>query len=547
MRNQYLTRLRRPLLVKGEGDTGYSFSFSKEKVGLRLFCAFALLLAACTTHTAKNDADAPPVDTDTPATDDTGALDKEVGLFDEDVASDETLEDEDVAPDTDTHIGPGDKDPVEVDDDPWAGMLERVPFVWHNTKPEQSSDPDGIKELWYQLRIEEQWPLSECTPKIYDQCAENYPHEAVTRAPCEEAISAVLDPKILQNSYDYILTPYCWGTYPMEFPLYSLKGSRLSFYSSTASPYDAGDFVYDLDSRKLIRIGRGLAISPFSNGEYFFGGTTDFSTVWEEKYEEVPYYYHFVRKEYGKTWKMPQKLSYVRDIVASDQYLAMNLVPLTGNRHEPMRGYYTKIGEWDKWVELNFGTSPSYGIGQPGIQGSYLVSYNYIDNLLRVFFCDLAKGESSCRIVSKAGEIARKPIWGIENTFYYSVETGSEGATVYQATVEVTGDQETTVTSLPLFSSDKYLQVYQANEDFLLYLKYIKEGSPSDIYNLCYYRFSDKKHFCLEEGINSDIEYQDPYFYDQWIVFRSNRDLILRDMDAYCLEHSENCPFEGMK
>jgi len=506
-----------------------------------------LLFAACTSHATKNDTDTVPIDSDWVVTDDAGVLEEESGILDEDIVNDETLEDGDFKSDADTHIGPGDKEPVEVDDDPWAGMLERVPFVWYNTKPEQSSDPDGIKELWYQLRIEERWPLSECTPKIYDQCAENYPHEAVTRAPCGEFISTDLDPKILQNSYDYILTPYCWDTSSMEFPLYSLNGGLLSFYSSTASPYDSGYFTYDLVSRKLSRIGRGMAVSPFSNGEYFFARTTDYSTVWEESYEEVVFYYHFGNKTYGNAWKMPQKLSYVRNIVASDQYIAMNLVPLTGNRNEPLRGYYTKIGEWDKWVELNFGTYPSYGIGRPEIQGSYLVSYNYIDNLLRVFFCDLAKGESSCRIVSKAGETARKPIWGIENTFYYSVETENEGATVYQATVEVTGEQETTATSAPLFSSDEYMQVYQANEDFLLYLKFIKAGSPSDIYNLCYYRFSDKKHFCLEDGINSDIEYQDPYFHDKWIVFRSKYDLIIRDMNGYCKEHSANCPFEELK
>ncbi len=517
----------------------------KNDLTMLLLSFLLVAVVACKQETTKNDADTVMTDSDIIAVEDDMVAIDDGGVVEDEIVSDDTILISDT--DADTHIGPGDKEPVEVDDDPWAGMLERVPFVWHNTKPEQSSDPDGIKELWYQLRIEERWPLSECTPKIYDQCAENYPHEAVTRAPCGEAISANLDPKILQNSYDYILTPYCWGTYPMEFPLYSLKGSCLSFYSSTASPYDAGDFVYDLDSRKLIRIGRGLAIPPFSNGEYFFGGTTDFSTVWEEEYEEVSYYYHFARKEYGKTWKMPQKLSYVRDIVASDQYMAMNLVFLTGNRNEPLRGYYTKIGEWDKWVELNFGNFPSYGIGRPEIQGNYLVSYNYFDNLLRVFFCDLAKGESSCRIVSKTGEIARKPIWGTKNTFYYSVETGSEGATIYQATVDDTGDQETTVTSASLFSSDKYMQVHQVNEEYLLYLKYIKEGSPININNPCYYRFLDKKHFCLEDGINSDIAYQEARFYDKWMVFQSNRDLILRDMDGYCKEHSANCPFEDIK
>ncbi|HOW50611.1 MAG TPA: hypothetical protein PLV42_01055 [bacterium] len=510
-----------------------------------LIPVFCLLFAACTSHTTKNDADTPPVDADTPATDDTGALDKEVGLFDEDVASDETLEDEDVAPDTDTHIGPGDKDPVEVDDDPWAGMLERVPFVWHNTKPEQSSDPDGIKELWYQLRIEEQWPLSECTPKIYDQCAENYPHEAVTRAPCGEFISTDLDPKIVQNSYDYILTPYCWDTSSMEFPLYSLNGTLLSFYSSTASPYDSGYFTYDLVSRKLSRIGRGMAVSPFSNGKYFFARTTDYSTVWEESYEEVVFYYHFENKTYGKAWKMPQKLSYVRNIVASDQYIAMNLVPLTGNLSEPLRGYYTKIGEWDKWVELNFGTSPSYGIGQPEIQGSYLVSYNYFDNnILRVFFCDLAKGESSCRIVSQVGADARRPVWGKENVFYYTINVSSSEVAIVENILE---DNGTKITSTELFRVPQAGMVSQANTDYLLYWKRIKEEGTYYYNNPCYYRFSDKKHFCLEDGINSDIDYSGIYFHDRWFVFQSKYDLIIRDMNGYCQEHPANCPFEGLK
>ena len=45
-------------LKNGEGYTDRSFSFSKEKVGLRLFCVLALLLAACTSSkTTPNDDD----------------------------------------------------------------------------------------------------------------------------------------------------------------------------------------------------------------------------------------------------------------------------------------------------------------------------------------------------------------------------------------------------------------------------------------------------------------------------------------------------------
>ncbi|HOW51303.1 MAG TPA: hypothetical protein PLV42_04575 [bacterium] len=44
-----LTRQSRPLLVKGEGNTFYSFSFSKEKVGMRSFLlTILILLTACT-------------------------------------------------------------------------------------------------------------------------------------------------------------------------------------------------------------------------------------------------------------------------------------------------------------------------------------------------------------------------------------------------------------------------------------------------------------------------------------------------------------------
>ncbi|HOW50977.1 MAG TPA: hypothetical protein PLV42_02910 [bacterium] len=44
-----LTRQSRPLLVKGEGNTFCSFSFCKEKVGMRsFFLTILILLTACT-------------------------------------------------------------------------------------------------------------------------------------------------------------------------------------------------------------------------------------------------------------------------------------------------------------------------------------------------------------------------------------------------------------------------------------------------------------------------------------------------------------------
>ncbi len=498
-----------------------------------------MAIIACKQETPKNDADIPTTESDTPLIDDTTAfVDDDVVAFDEDIA-DDGEEDADVAPDIDNHIGPSDKVPVEVDGDPWVGMLERVPFVWQNTKPEQSSDPDGIKELWYQFKIKEDWPLTQCTPTLYDQCAENYPHEAVTRAPCEE--KAVLDPKIMQNSYDYVLTPYCWSMIEgASYPWFNVNKDAIVFDSSNADTYASGTFVFEFASKKLSRIARLSRGTPIYNGHYFVSASKDYSSVWDENDEEIPFYYDLQEKQYGKLWKMSARVGGMYYPSVSENYAIINIQTLPPEGDNKMHAYYTSTGEWDKWKEITFGADLDYGIGRPNLQNSYMISYN---SKLQVIFCDLAKGESSCKFVSKTGELARMPVWGASDTFFYSVENANNTETFYKGTVTNSGG---TVQTETLFTVDGVAQVYDADNDYLLYWKRIKEEGITYYNNPCYYRLADKKHFCLEDGINSDILYFAAEMSGHRLIFESlNSDLILRDMDGYCQEHPENCPFGG--
>lgn len=502
-----------------------------------------LLVLSCTSkNNAKNDQDQAgiPNDNDISKTDDNTTIVDNNPVADNDFSgADDVESDETDATDIDTNTGPGDKTPVEVDGDPWAGMLERVPYVWQNTKPEQSSDPEGIKELWYRFKIDEKWPLTECTPSLYDQCAENYPHEAVIRAPCEE--KALVNPKIAQNSYDYVMTPYCWFISQSDFPYFSVQDKFISFIVNNANIKVTGTFLFDIENKKLQRIGRPIGEAPVYSGKYFVGHTYNYGIVWDNNpdADKVPYYYDTQEKKYGHIWKMKGRLALIRNTAISDTHVIMNMYYMPTDGDDKIHTFYTKVGEWNKWHEINFGVKETYGIGRSELQGSYMISQN---EDIRVFFCDLAKGESSCRFVSNDGELARRPVWGAPNIFYYSVEKTTGEEEFFKGTI-TNGGADIQTTSL--FAIKGMAGIQDADSEYVLYWKRIKEDQLNVYNSPCYYRLSDKKQICLEDGVNSGIVYGELQLYKHWLVFQSNEDLILRDMDGYCQQYPANCPFES--
>ncbi|MGC9313241.1 MAG: hypothetical protein ACP5IA_11170 [Sediminispirochaetaceae bacterium] len=103
----------------------------------------------------------------------------------------------------------------------------------------------------------------------------------------------------------------------------------------------------------------------------------------------------------------------------------------------------------------------------------------------------------------------------------------------------------------PKITNEESLQMEKlrwGDKDFLLYSKTVdidEEHMSVHVPNLCFLRFKDKKHFCMDEKRNGKhYEMYNGYMWkDKYVVFNYWNDIVVRDMQCYCKEHPENCPF----
>jgi hypothetical protein len=60
----------------------------------------------------------------------------------------------------------------------------------------------------------------------------------------------------------------------------------------------------------------------------------------------------------------------------------------------------------------------------------------------------------------------------------------------------------------------------------------------------CYYRFSDKKVFCMDGEFDLGIEKVHTYTYKRISIYTAEQMLAVRDMECYCDHNPDKCPFE---
>lgn len=458
--------------------------------------------------------------------------------------------------DSDTDSGKPDKDyDFETSDDPYCEAFSfsdyNIAYHYYADKPTTANDPENIKDLWSKNCVLSK--CDECEPKPYDLCAENYPFE----------------PQIIDDSKNYVgqkttvagkfqcdalLTPGFWQSNDLAISMVfnELDGKVLLMLDHTNLSWQSGGaYVYDLNTRKIERLGRGY-LDGWQNKKYYFFTTFDYKI--DSSHQDSPYYgpknrhLLFYDKEtytYGKAFKMDETPTEILDVRANDTYIFASIH--FKRDASDMRIMYTKIGEWDKWKELLYQKETLHGnnrrAGYPSMIGSYVTYFDY-NTPIQVQFCDLAVGDSSCFRVSRKDENGRHPIFKDKNTIIYSAQkTNGSGHYIISADIsdknnikysELYNGGTMAIAPYDIDDEGKYILIKRRYEN--------PENSEKDIHDYCFYRFSDKATVCFDEAFDLEIDKSEGYISHNKLVFISTQDLVVRDLECYCDFYPNKCP-----
>ena len=312
-----------------------------------------------------------------------------------------------------------------------------------------------------------------------------------------------------------------------------------------------GSYVYDLNTRKVERIGRGY-LDGWQNNTFYFISTYDYKI--DSSHQDSPYYgpknrhLLFYDKEtyiYGKAFKMGETPTEILDVRANDTYIFASIH--FKRDASDMRIMYTKIGEWDKWKELLYQKETLHGnnrrAGYPSMIGSYVTYFDY-NTPIQVQFCDLAVGDSSCFRVSRKDENGRHPIFKDKNTIIYSAQkTNGSGRYIISADIsdknnikysELYNGGTMAIAPYDIDDEGKYILIKRRYEN--------PENSEKDIHDYCFYRFSDKATVCFDEAFDLEIDKNEGFIYQNKLIFLSVQNLVIRDLECYCDFYPEKCP-----
>ena len=512
-----------------------------------LFLIFFLF--SCSSSKSENDSDSiPDADID--------RQDSETVDDDSDTQEAEIVDDSDKTPDADSDTDEDedwqrDIDIPEMSDDPYFEAYGdadfNVAYYYYGDKPTPAQDPENVKALWSKMCGATM--CFECKPEPYDLCAENYPFEPQI---INGKGSAKHKSTAGQFQCDALLTPEYWATSALfDSMVFSKSGNKILYYMTIygeGSWQGGGSYVYDLDSRKVERLGRAK-MDGWQNKRYYFISTYDYKVEISDK--NSPYYgrnerhllyYDKETNTYGRAFKMPENTTNILDVRANEKYIFMS-AKFSENGSD-MRIMYTKIGEWDKWKELTYKKETLYGndrrAGYPSMIGSLVT---YFDYDIQVQVCDLDIGDSSCFQVSRVDEYGRYPIFKDKNTVVYAAQDIK------------TSKDSIVVADISEPKNIKYSTIYEAgdmlgiggddlDENYLLIKRrYVNPtDSSKELNDHCIYRFYDKKLFCFDEDFDLELEKNESFIYKNLYIFRSVQDLVIRDLECYCDFYPNKCP-----
>ena len=422
---------------------------------------------------------------------------------------------------------------------------KNIAYYYYGDEPVKASDPEDVKALWSKMCGITK--CFECESAPYDLCVENYPFEAqIINGPHSGSrVGSVAG----EFQCDALLTTGKWYTSEIanSFQISEVNGKILYLLiNGTTSWQGGGAYVYDINTRKVERIGRGY-MDGWQNSRYYFVSTFDYGV--DLFNEESPYYgpkqrhllyYDKYENKYGHALKFSEIPTELVDVRASETYLFMSAhfkVDATD-----MRLLYTKIGQWDSWKELTYKKDTLSGgqrrAGYPSMIDNYVV---YFDYDIQVQFCDLEKGDEGCFKVSGDDEYGRYPIFKDKNTVIYAAQKIS-GDGRYLVQADITDKNNIKYKTLYYGAEIKSIFPTDMDDEKVMFMRNYPNGGEQYALDICFYNFLSEKVTCMDEPFDLEFQKNEGYIYKNMIVFRSFQELVIRDLECYCDFYPSKCP-----
>jgi len=488
-------------------------------VGRKYLIFFALLLVACSSHTAKNDADAV-----TPDGGDVVDVGTDDFIF---IEADEIISDADIpvgCPSLKYYAN------VKAAGFPFKDGNGKITFCRPGCDTPTENDPQCVKNLWtwinwkrYQEYATGVDTLRECYPwpcELPDMKARRNLHECDRNLASQEYIAdmgALYDLKLYKNTVGILMT----NPHASKAMTYDVTKDA---YTSIAHSGHGVGFHYD-------RFVFYTTYEDYVNSDTGYGNTY----IATAKKNGADYKYEVI---YDDAEHMAQ---FNRPPFVGGKWVLLNVDHAGQGKIEVL---YAKVDEW-VWHPL-----------KPG----QVYEGNIVDNRLtfitdqrQIFVCDLDKlpfdPEKECMRVDRGGETAYQPRLNEENKnqMVYFNAVGDPNMTL----VDLSGEKPV-YSSLPFTISEPQstgAYPHQFKGNLILYDEaYMPLDNSRMDYKACFYRVDTKKNYC-------PTKYTDPFLnrYDMGFnSFDGNYQLwktpagtipVVRDIACYC-EKEGVCPFE---